>query len=335
MKKLRSMMNGFLAAMTLGIMLVTNSVSAQTFKPMGESNAPQAVVEGTFNGKMLKLPVYMCGTISAGAVVPCAVGSPGSGGGDASAANQASQIAAEQAIQAAVGTVTASPTQYTMLDRLKTINTTLGNPLQAGGAVTISNTPTVNIGTISTLSTAALQTSGNSSLTAIASSVAGATPAGSNIIGKVGIDQTTPGSTNGIVVNSSALPTGAATQATLATVATNTLTGVFYNGATGTGSLLGASATYTGAARDVGVATSTGHPYAYFNAYYLTDQVGTARIDCSNDNTTWYTCATSALVAATPLIMTVPVMTRYHRAVVVNGATAETYLWVNSSYTGA
>jgi len=37
--------------------------------------------------------------------------------------------------------------------------------------------------------------------------------AGAAIIGKVGIDQTTPGTTNGVVVNSSALPTGAATAA--------------------------------------------------------------------------------------------------------------------------
>jgi len=35
--------------------------------------------------------------------------------------------------------------------------------------------------------------------------------AGANIVGKVGIDQTTPGTTNGVVVNNSALPAGAAT----------------------------------------------------------------------------------------------------------------------------
>lgn len=40
-----------------------------------------------------------------------------------------------------------------------------------------------------------------------------ATPAGTNLIGKVGIDQTTAGTTNGVVVNGSALPTGAATAA--------------------------------------------------------------------------------------------------------------------------
>lgn len=53
-------------------------------------------------------------------------------------------------------------------------------------------------------------------------------PSGSAIIGKVGIDQTTPGTTNGVVVNSSALPSGASTSALqttgnsyLSTIATN------------------------------------------------------------------------------------------------------------------
>lgn len=40
-------------------------------------------------------------------------------------------------------------------------------------------------------------------------------------IGNVTIDQGTPGTTNGIVVNASALPAGAATEATLATILTN------------------------------------------------------------------------------------------------------------------
>jgi hypothetical protein len=42
--------------------------------------------------------------------------------------------------------------------------------------------------------------------------------AGTAIIGKVGIDQTTPGTTNGVVVNSSALPTGASTSTNQATL---------------------------------------------------------------------------------------------------------------------
>lgn len=62
---------------------------------------------------------------------------------------------------------------------------------------------------------------------------------GSAIIGKVGIDQTTPGTTNGVQVNASALPAGASTSALQASIltATPTLT-------TWAGSTLGAMANY-------------------------------------------------------------------------------------------
>lgn len=106
--------------------------------------------------------------------------------------------------------------------------------------------------------------------------------------------------------------------------------GIFFAGTT---TPLGSSATYTGTARDVGVAASTAQPYAYFNAFFLADQAGTATIECSNDNTTWYTCATSALTASTPLILTVPVMFRYLRAKLVNGASAQGSLVINNSFT--
>ena len=58
--------------------------------------------------------------------------------------------------------------------------------------------------------TAANQATANASLAAVAASVAGATPAGANVIGRVGIDQTTPGTTNGVQVVS-ALPAGTST----------------------------------------------------------------------------------------------------------------------------
>lgn len=51
----------------------------------------------------------------------------------------------------------------------------------------------------------------------VLTSITNALPTGTNLLGKVGIDQTTPGTTNGVVVNSSALPTGAATSANQAT----------------------------------------------------------------------------------------------------------------------
>lgn len=51
----------------------------------------------------------------------------------------------------------------------------------------------------------ALETGGN--LATIATNTAAAVPAGTNLIGKVGIDQTTPGTTNGVQVNA-AIPAG-------------------------------------------------------------------------------------------------------------------------------
>ncbi len=71
----------------------------------------------------------------------------------------------------------------------------------------------------------------NTSLDNIEASVAAATPAGTNIIGKVGIDQTTPGTTNLVAAGQNgdwnianvsgtvSLPTGAATEASVAAIA--------------------------------------------------------------------------------------------------------------------
>lgn len=68
--------------------------------------------------------------------------------------------------------------------------------------------------------TSALQTTGNTSLATIATNTGAATPAGGNIIGKVGIDQTTPGTTNGTAI-----------------VGVNAATALAGAGAVGTGSL--------------------------------------------------------------------------------------------------
>ena len=106
----------------------------------------------------------------------------------------------------------------------------------------------------------------------------------------------------------------------------------FYNETT---TALGASASFTGTTRDSGVAAGTATAVTYFNAYFFADQTGTAYIDCSNDASTWRPIATVALTASTGAILTAPVMTRYHRARLVNGTTAQTVCMVNSSYTGA
>ena len=56
--------------------------------------------------------------------------------------------------------------------------------------------------------------------------VTGVTLNGNVSVGALSVDQTTPGTTNGVVVNSSALPSGAATQATLASILSAVPTGV-------------------------------------------------------------------------------------------------------------
>ena len=146
--------------------------------------------------------------------------------------------------------------------------------------------------------------------------------AGTNNIGSVTVAGTTAVSAVALP-----LPTGAATAA-------DQKPGMFWNIATGAGSALAANATLTGTARDVGVAQATAHPVAYYKASFLADQSGTASIEASNDNSTWYAIASSALAANTSLLLSVPIVTRYYRAKLVNGPIAQALLWVNSSFTG-
>ncbi len=62
-------------------------------------------------------------------------GGAGGGGGTATVENQAIQITAEQLLGTILGGVTASPTQYTIGDRLKTLNNTMGSLFQNGGSI--------------------------------------------------------------------------------------------------------------------------------------------------------------------------------------------------------
>ena len=85
---------------------------------------------------------------------------------------------------------------------LVTVATNTANIPAKGSATSANSTPVVIASDQGALplptgaSTSALQTTGNTSLTTIATAVQAATPAGTNVIGKVGIDQTTPGTTN-------------------------------------------------------------------------------------------------------------------------------------------
>lgn len=107
----------------------------------------------------------------------------------------------------------------------------------------------------------------------------------------------------------------------------------FYNDTT---TALGVSATFTGPTRDIGVAAGVPHRYSMFNAAAWADQAGTLRIEISNDNVTWRPIAADTAVAAsTPVILSVPILSRYYRAVFVNGGVAQTLFMLNTSLTAA
>lgn len=108
---------------------------------------------------------------------------------------------------------------------------------------------------------------------------------------------------------------------------------IFYNDSS---TAQAASTTLTGTARDVGAAASTNHRYSAFNAMAFADQAGTMRIEVSNDNTNWRRATTDTAVAAnTPVILSIPIMTRYHRVVYVNGAAAQGVFMLNTSFTAS
>jgi len=90
---------------------------------------------------------------------------------------------------------------------------------------------------------------------------------------------------------------------------------------------LAANATFTGTSRD----HNTSNAALNFVATFSTDQPGTARIEMSNDATTWRRATPDTAVAAnSPVTLSVPILTRYYRVIYVNGGTAQGFLMINS-----
>lgn len=101
---------------------------------------------------------------------------------------------------------------------------------------------------------------------------------------------------------------------------------------------LGISGVYTGAARQSSqVSPSTSSRYNNFNVQVLANQASAAnglQIQGSQDgSTSWQIVAQNAVVASTPLTLTVPVCYPYYRVVLTNGAVAQTALSLVSSFT--
>ncbi len=89
-----------------------------------------------------------------------------------------------------------------------------GTTITADGQYEVKASATTNLRLIVTVAgTGTINVASDLTSTQGLVGIVGSIPPGTNTIGKTGIDQTTPGTTNGVVVNSSALPTGAATAA--------------------------------------------------------------------------------------------------------------------------
>lgn len=143
-----------------------------------------------------------------------------------------------------------------------------------------------------------------------------------------GRGQTSAGQAIGVVVTS--MPTTTVT----GTVTANSIdqSNIFWNDSV---TAQAASATVTGATRDVGVAVATVHRYSSFNASAFADAAGTLRVECSTNNVTWQRAAADVAVAANAVqTIIVPIMARYYRAVYINGAAAQTAFMLNTSFTG-
>ena len=267
---------------------------------------------------------------------PTATVTPGTGltintlpnAGQNTAANSLGVVlASDQPAVPVSGTVAISgtvPTSLAALPALATGANAIGSITNTGFAINgtlpaFAAAPTVNIGTAPAIvlgaGAAAVGTVSVTGTVATNSTIVAAIPAGANAIGTVGVTALP------------ALPAGANIIGSVLVPETT-----FFNDTT---TVLTASTTFTGTTRDVGIAAGTATPSTYFNAFFFADQAGTASVECSNDNTTWRTIATSSLAINTPLLLSVPVMTRYHRVKLVNGATLQTAVMVNSSYSGS
>lgn len=182
-----------------------------------------------------------CIAVTTAAPLPVAIvsggGGGGGGGGDASASNQATQITVAQLTNATLGAVTASPAQYTIGDRLKSIGTILGTPFQAGGSIgnTVFGATQSGTWTIAGISgaislptgaaTSAAQTTGNASLATIAAHVGtpgSATPGTAAYVAGVGPS----GSLRGIATDLTGglVPSAASIGSARYTLVANTIT---------------------------------------------------------------------------------------------------------------
>jgi len=99
---------------------------------------------------------------------------------------------------------------------------------------------------------------------------------------------------------------------------------------------LAGDAAFTGTTRDTDAYDGNVNPFggSMFTAMCVSSHVSATagfKIEMSNDGSTWRTAASSTLVADTPNILTVFIVTRYYRVKLTNAGTLQTNVMLNSA----
>lgn len=94
--------------------------------------------------------------------------------------------------------------------------------------------------------------------------------------------------------------------------------------------------TYQGPSRDSGVTPGQVSFFGAFNAFAFSDQACTIRVEVSSNGSVWRRASTDVAIAANGTqYLSVPVVARFHRVIVVNGATPQSAFFCGSSYTAS
>lgn len=98
---------------------------------------------------------------------------------------------------------------------------------------------------------------------------------------------------------------------------------------------LAGAAVFAGTAIDLGPTPAQhGRFHAHFVSSHASDSNG-AKIQASSDGSTWVDVVVATLAAGVPQVLSAPVLARYMRVHLTNGATLTTALSINTSITPA
>jgi hypothetical protein len=177
--------------------------------------------------------------------------------------------------------------------------------------------PTDGTGKIATVST----------VTAV-TAITNALPAGTNLMGEVGIDQTTPGTTNAVAVIAGQNGVAGGDGNVDATTQRIVMAANVISSSNSSTTPLSANAIFTGTSEDI-ISYSEARVTIYSDVPSATEGLS---IQQSTDNTNWIISDTYSIAAATGKTFAVPRQARYFRIVYTNGGAAQSTFILQVTY---